>query len=199
MTSPAFRKCSETFRHVPHYEKGNHRSHFVGRRGGRVAHFVREKGNSCRIRPDTIAVVEGNVISKAAFEAALRQRARAASRPENLATHKETVLKELVEFEALYAKACAAGWQTNAELVSGFKRAVVSRFKEEALAKPAVATQSEAEIQNHYAQQAAQFTRPGQTRAAILFWILPAKVSDEKRQELRQRDSADPPRSCRGR
>lgn len=133
--------------------------------------------------PKGVAQVGEAVITAAQLEQKLAERQRRNPSVPLTAADRDAALDELVQFEALFAQAQRAGWHTNAELLAAFKRTVVGRFKEAQLAPRPAAAPTDAEVLAYYEQNAAQFTRPAQTRAAVLILETPAKATPEKRAE----------------
>lgn len=133
--------------------------------------------------PNGVAQVGEVVISSDQMQRRLAERQRQRSFGALTATDRDEVLDELVQFEALFAQAQRAGWHTNAELLAGFKRTVVGRFKEQQLAQLRAATPTEAEISAFYEQHLAQFTTAPRLRGAVLLMETSQKATPEKRAE----------------
>jgi len=123
-----------------------------------------------------VAQVGGQPISRAALEQVLAHRGSGAD--------KEKALDELVTAEAIYAKAKAAGFDTNAAVQAGLKRLIAAQYVAaqlpEASSSPRVSDQ---EITQHYQAHAAEFTVGEKARAAIILLKVPAKATPEKQAE----------------
>ena len=130
---------------------------------------------------DAVAVVGEAVITREAFQAELNRRGDVRS--------KESVLEEMIRFEALLARAKAAGYDHDPAVVAGVNRMIVARFQEDQLAKH-VGPQSmvrEEDVRDYYQKNADKFVRPERARAAVIFWRVPSKATPEKKSELRER------------
>ena len=131
--------------------------------------------------PEVIAQVGSALITSQQVQQKLAEKQRLSRLSTLTAVDRDAALEELVQFEALLSMAQHAGWHTNAELLLGFQRAVVGRFREEQRSK--AVSPAEGEIRDYYQQHAAQFTRPERTRGAVILLETPAKPTPEKRAE----------------
>lgn len=141
-----------------------------------------------------VAQVGEWVITPAQLEQKLAERRRRPSSGPVTVADREAALDELVQFEALFVQAQRAGWHTNAEVLAGFKRSVVARYQEQALARRDMPEPTLAEIERFWEQNPTQFTRPEQIHGAILILEVPARAAPERRsqaalraEELRER------------
>lgn len=141
-------------------------------------------------RAGGVAEVGDAVITPAQVQQKLAERHRRGSVAPLTAADRDAALEELIQFEALFAQAQRAGWHTNAEVLAGFKRAVVGRFKEEQLARATTTTPTDPDIGAFYDQHVAQFTMPAKMRGAVILLETPAKAAPEKRAESAARVAA---------
>jgi hypothetical protein len=133
---------------------------------------------------DAVAVVGEAVITREAFEAELHRVGGGRS--------KESVLEEMIRFEALLARAKAAGYDRDPAVVAGVNRMIVTRFQEDELARhdePQSAVREE-DVRDYYQKHPDEFAVPEQARAAVIFWKVPTKATVEKKSELRERAEA---------
>ena len=142
---------------------------------------------SCNHPPSTpvlsgevVAVVGDQVISRAALEQHLARRGHTVLTPEGITA----ALDEMVGIEATYAKARAAGYETNAAVQAAIKRLVAAQFEEEQFKDPGAAPQvTEQEIEGYYQARQTEFNVPERARGAILFLKVPGKATPEKQAE----------------
>lgn len=154
--------------------------------------------------PTGVARVGDRVITAEQLQKRLAERLRRKAPVQLTAADRDTALDELVQFEVLWAQAQRAGWHTNAELLDGFKRTVVARFKEQEMTVRTSAKPTSEEVADYYSRNSSQFTRPEHVRGAVILLEVSAKATPEKRAEalargaeLRDRavkDAADPAR-----
>jgi hypothetical protein len=130
-----------------------------------------------------VAQVGEVVITQAQLQQKLQERRRRPSSGPITVADRDAALDELVQFESLFVQAQRAGWHTNAEILTGFKRMVVGRYQEQALACLDVARATPAEIEQYWQQNSTQFTLPEQIHGAILILEVPAKATPERRSQ----------------
>lgn len=147
----------------------------------------REQNHAATPAPPTSAVAQvGDAsISAEAFRQLMQQRAgRDPSRYTN-AAQKESLLEELIDREATYAKAKASGFDQRPEIQESVKRLIASRFLEEESAKqagePAVA---ESDLEQYYQEHHAKYAIPEKARGAVIFLRVPPTAGPEKRSEM---------------
>jgi peptidyl-prolyl cis-trans isomerase C len=101
---------------------------------------------------------------------------------------KETLLREMVEFEALLQRARQAGLLTDPQVQRDINSLLITKLKERQLTPQQEGfTPTPEEIKAEYDQNQAKFTRPAKVRLAVLALATDAKMSDAKRAELRER------------
>lgn len=130
-----------------------------------------------------VAKVGDVVITAAQLQQKLDERHRRSSSIPLTAADRDAALEELVQFEAFFAQAQKAGWHTNAEVLAGFKRMVVSQFQEKERSRLSGTGPTPKEIEEYWDQHASLFTRPEQIHGAILVIELPKKATPEVRAE----------------
>lgn len=129
---------------------------------------------------ETVAVVDHQIISRAAFQAHLARRGKGAQ----TSAHLEAALDEMIRAEAIYAKAKAAGFDTNAAVQAAIKRLVAAQYQAAQLPDAGGAPQiSDQEMSQYYRAHQADFTMPEKVRAAIIFIKVPGKATVEKQAE----------------
>lgn len=128
-----------------------------------------------------LARVGRDVITRDAFEKEWRRRADVRD--------KEGLLREMIRFESLLAKAREAGVDRDPEVVASFRRMVVGRFLEEQLERRGISSNfvSEAQVRSAYSNRMERFTTPAKVRIGIIYRKAVAKATAGKREELRQR------------
>jgi peptidyl-prolyl cis-trans isomerase C len=115
------------------------------------------------------------------------ERRRAAHRP---IPDKQTLLQEMVTFEALLQRARAAGLSNDPQVQHEINSLLVNRFQARELTPHLEAlTVTPDEIKAEYEKQLSQYTRPAKTRLAVLALTADPKMSDARRAELRARMS----------
>jgi hypothetical protein len=101
---------------------------------------------------------------------------------------KETVLQEMVNFEALVQRAEAAGLDKDPRLQREFGKLLIGKLFERELDPRIAAMQvTPDEVKAEYDRNIAKYTRPAQVRLAMLFLQADSKMSEAKRAELRAR------------
>nr|AGW45548.1 hypothetical protein [uncultured bacterium Lac161] len=134
---------------------------------------------------NVVATVQGSVISRAAYGQKLRERFGRSGAELSIAG-KDSVLDEMIRHEAVYAQARAAKYDERPEVAALIRNLVVSRFIEEQIgdAEPKVTSE---ETQSYYTRHSAEFVTLTAARGAIIFFRASAKMTLEKREELKQR------------
>jgi parvulin-like peptidyl-prolyl isomerase len=135
-----------------------------------------------------LASVDGQPIRVADFKAELERRSRglgdAYARPER----REALLKEMIDSEALYLRAKAAGFDQKPEIARLINQLVANRYLETQLAgsveKPIV---TEAEVGAYYENHNDRFATPEQVRFAVIEFRFSSKATDEKKGEVIQK------------
>lgn len=135
---------------------------------------------------NAVAWVEGRPILADAVAERLTQSVRGSHSEGATVEDLNRALDEAIRAEALYAQAVRAGWHTNAELQTAFRRTVAAKYRESML-PVTEAMPEEAEIAAYYQQNLVAFTKPAAVRAAVLLVEAPVKATDEKRAEAMAR------------
>lgn len=134
------------------------------------------------------AVVAGTEITTAALQAELQLRVSRIPGATNQPTldEKLAALDQLIDQEALYAKAKAAGFDQSPEMQRSIRNLVLARFKDQQLpaGDPAV---TEKEIQQHYLDHPERYLVPAAIRGAAILLAAPFAPSPQRLAELRQR------------
>lgn len=104
---------------------------------------------------------------------------------------RRALLDERIRFETLVARARAAGYERESELVEEWKRLLVRRYEAEHL-EPRIAalSVSNAEIARHYEAHRADYVRPERRRVALMFLSLPDGTSPARRRAVHDRAEA---------
>jgi parvulin-like peptidyl-prolyl isomerase len=102
---------------------------------------------------------------------------------------KRTALETLIQKQALYAKAKAAGFDRTPEMQERIRNLIVTRYKEACgpAANPAVA---EPEIEQYYTANKTRFAVPLAVHGAVILLEAPANATPEKQQEFNARAEA---------
>jgi parvulin-like peptidyl-prolyl isomerase len=131
-----------------------------------------------------VARVGEVVISRETFEHEWNRRAEV--------RNKEKLLQEMIRFEALLARARAAGVDRHPEVVAAFNRLVVGKFQEEEWQRRGLDSiqASEAEIQAYYQAHLDRFATPAQVRLGIILRKASVKATTETRELLRHEAEA---------
>ena len=131
-----------------------------------------------------LARVGDAVITRAAFQHEWERRVDGRS--------KEEQLQEAIRFQALLARARAAGLDREPEVKAAFDRMVVGKFEEEQLRRRGIDSiqLTEAEIKAYYEDHPERFSTPRQIRLGLIQLKVSGKATAEKREEFRQRAEA---------
>ena len=136
-----------------------------------------------------LAVVGGEHITVADFEAELNRRMRNSGMHYQTDGQKRALLNEMIQFKMLLQRAKAAGYNHDPELLARFDRLVVGKFKEDHLANNGerAATVSEEDARRFYQQNQEQYATGESVHAAIIYFQSSPKATSEKRAEARAR------------
>jgi peptidyl-prolyl cis-trans isomerase C len=141
---------------------------------------------SCGKRDDShvLATVGQRPITVADFQREVERRVNA-RRP---VPDKETLLQEMVAYEALLQRAQKAGVADDPQTQREINNLLISRMQERELS-PRVAEVSVTpeDVAAYYEKNLAKYTRPAKARLAILFLEANPTMTDAKRAELRER------------
>lgn len=137
---------------------------------------------------NAVAVVAGAEITVEMLQAELARQFGARVTAPTLA-QKQAALETLVQTEALYAKAKAAGFDRSPEMEARIKQLVATQFRE---------TQFPAEnplptdlaVEEFYRTNQNRYARPAAVRGAVILLELPATATPEKQEEMRLRAEA---------
>ena len=101
---------------------------------------------------------------------------------------KETLLQEMVDFEAMLQRARKAGLEGDPQLQREMNNLLVGKFMERELTPRLAAVKVTAEeVKAEYEKNIAKYTKSAQIRLAILHLGADSKTSETKRAELRAR------------
>jgi hypothetical protein len=142
------------------------------------------------VRPldsNTIASVQGGVISRESYRQKLKERVGQTVAPLSGAA-KEAVLEAMIRQEAVYAQAKAAKFDAEPEVAALIRNLIVSRFLEREMSaeEPRVTPE---EVQQYYNEHGEEFVMPATARGAIMFFRAAGKMAPEKRAALQQQAS----------
>jgi hypothetical protein len=132
-----------------------------------------------------LATVEGKAITVAEFRAELERRAQGLSGSYSTTEQKRGLLEEMVRFEVLLAKAKAAGYDRDPEVIARVSQLIVGKFEQNELAKREVAAPvSDAEIKDFYRRNQDKFGMPESVRAAVIYLRSSRKATAESQAEF---------------
>jgi parvulin-like peptidyl-prolyl isomerase len=96
------------------------------------------------------------------------------------------VLEEMIRFQAVLAKAKAAGYERDPELRAVWERALVAKFEEDQLGLrgKGLEAATEAELRAAYERDRAQHTVPGRMRAGVILLRSALRAGSEEKQAL---------------
>ena len=145
-----------------------------------------------------LANVGDSQVTEVDFKSEIERR-RKSGRP---AEDKMTVLSDLVRHEALLQRARATGIEADPEVRREISNLLIGRLMDKELRqKQEDVTVSPGEIKSWYENHKAAYTRPAQTRLAVLKLELDSKATENRKAEVRKRMNearnrvlADPPR-----
>ena len=131
---------------------------------------------------DVVATVGGRAIRRSTLERELARRGPGAT--------KEAVLAELVRFETVLAKARAAGFDRDPEVVAALEHLVVARFEERELASAESPAVSEAEVRDRYESESDRHAIPAARRGGVILLKASPKADPEHQAALARRAEA---------
>jgi peptidyl-prolyl cis-trans isomerase C len=133
---------------------------------------------------NVLAQVGDAVITRAQFETELARRSRVNPGRFDTAEEREALLEEMIQFEAAYAQAVAAGFTERPDIRERFRRLVVSRYEEEKAPRPEeIPAPSAADVESYYQSHKAHWTEPAKIRPAILYFKVSPKAAPENRRQ----------------
>ena len=142
------------------------------------------------IGTNAVAMVEGQIITREAFERELMRRAPVLAIRNAEAAEKAALLEEMIRFEVLHQKALAAGYDKDPEIQADVKRMVVAKFQERHFAKAQHPQVSQEEIADYYREHPGQFGTPERIRVALIEFKVSRTATPEKRAEVAQKAAA---------
>ena len=127
-----------------------------------------------------VAIVAGEPITVQAFTAEMKRRASLVSFES--ASEKQALLDEMIRFQAVVAKALAAGYDKDPEIQATLRRLIASKYEREQLEpKLAKLTVTEEEVKQQYEANLASYTVPERSRAALVFLEFPSRATDAQK------------------
>ncbi len=124
--------------------------------------------------PGLIAKVGPREIRVEDFQQEVRRRGGA--HPEQI--DKNALLDEMIEDEALMAKAIETGLDKDPEIMRAYRNMLISAFKKRyLLPRIKEGEVTDAEVQTYYKTHPDEFTRPAKVRLALLYMAIPSKSS----------------------
>ena len=133
--------------------------------------------------PDLVAKIGNREIRVAEFQDWMRRRAVG-----NDPAQKAALLQEMLDHFAMVQKAQALGLDQDPELRRSWENMLISKLRASQLEPQLTnAVPTPAQIQAYYQSNLANLTEPAMRRGAILFAEVPAKTSDERKAQLKQR------------
>jgi parvulin-like peptidyl-prolyl isomerase len=133
---------------------------------------------------NAVAVVAGEKITVERLRDELaRQHRHDRSNPTT--SQKLAALEALIQTDALYAKAKAAGFDRTPEMESRIKNLIVVQFKETHFPKMNL-TVTDQEIERYYGENKARYATPLEVRAAVILLEAPVHATAEKQNEFRE-------------
>jgi parvulin-like peptidyl-prolyl isomerase len=137
-----------------------------------------------------VALVEGQAITREAFESELARRGTLLAGRDSEAEEKAALLEEMVRFEVLYRKALAEGYGKDAEIQADLKRIIVAKFQERHFARAEQPKVSAEEIADYYRRNQEQFGTRERVRVALIELKIPRTAIADKRAELARKAEA---------
>lgn len=150
----------------------------------------REQPRSAAVATNVIATVGSTPITVTALQAELRRRSSGGSAGKTDPQTRQRALEDLIQAEAMYQKALAAGYAQDPQIMAALKTAIITKYQEDQLAKLPPVQLSNAELTNYYQQHPERFGMPEKFRAAIIELRLPQNATAEKRAEAIARATA---------
>ncbi len=135
-----------------------------------------------------VATVDGEPITARSFVDEMIRRARRAPGLFSDPRDKRALLEERIRFEVLVARARAADYEQDPEIVRRWKQLLVRKYESDHLdARVAELTVSDQEIERHYRTHLADYTVPERRRIALIFIEVPSRASEERIAKLTRR------------
>ncbi|MDO8944205.1 MAG: peptidylprolyl isomerase, partial [Desulfobacterales bacterium] len=134
-----------------------------------------------------MAVVGDQVITREDYRAELDRRARSDPAKYGTAQAQRELLDEMIQFEAAFAKARAAGYEQKPQIAASIKRLIVARYREDQLGQTNQPALRDREIEAYYQANLGRYRLPETRKGALIFMRVPAMATDEKKTEARQR------------
>lgn len=141
----------------------------------------REKAPESALGSNAVAEVAGVPITSSEFVRTMALRSGNGVRFDK-AQDRRTLLGEMIDQEALYAKAVAAGFDKRPEVRREIKQIIADRFREEELAHfsdPQPVTDED--VRAYYDQHQTNYRRPPAIHAAMIFMRISPTASPERR------------------
>ena len=136
------------------------------------------------VNTSAIAIVGNREITAEMVRAELHRQTRRAN-GELSGEQKRAALETLIQNEALYAKARAAGFDRTPEIEARIRNLVSAQFKEAHLPTTNAAI-SDTEVRLYYEANKVRYATPLSLRAAVILLEAPTHATEEKQQHFRQ-------------
>ena len=148
-------------------------------------------GASCRkadppkagLNGNVVAVVAGAEITVPTMRAELERRFRDGN-AHLTNQQKLSVLESLIQTEAVYAKAKAAGFDRTPQMEARIKDLIVAQYKEAQFTQPNPAV-TDQEIEQYYRANRTRYATPPAVRGAVILLTSPANATKEKQEAFR--------------
>ncbi|HET7746728.1 MAG TPA: peptidyl-prolyl cis-trans isomerase [Vicinamibacteria bacterium] len=139
--------------------------------------------------PDAaLAVVDGEPITVRQFVDELNRRSASAPGEFASATQRAALLREMVDFEVLVARARSAGYDRDPSLVAAFKRLLVGKYQSDQLeARLEQVSVTDEEITAYFEARKDEHRVPGRARVAMIFVSAPRGADERKLAAARRR------------
>jgi parvulin-like peptidyl-prolyl isomerase len=145
-------------------------------------------GTALSLAPDALATIEGRTIRLKDFAAEMKHRAGGRADAFARAEEREALLRDMLDFEAVFHRAQEAGFAQKPEIARQIKTFIVQRFIQEQLTgEPELPPISDGEIQEYYNDHASRFAIPEKVRFAVIQFGFSPKATEEKRTEVFRR------------
>jgi parvulin-like peptidyl-prolyl isomerase len=133
--------------------------------------------------PNAVATVAGEKITVEMLRDELSRQHR--HEKQDLTTpQKLHALERLIQTDALYAKAKAAGFDQIPEIQKRIKDLIATQFREAHFSKPNPAV-TEQDIEQYYRGNKARYATPASVHAAVILLEAPSNATPEKQREFR--------------
>jgi len=139
--------------------------------------------------PSGVARVGNASISREAFQQLMQSRLGVNSNLFAGMAAKKTLLEEMIDREAVYAKAKAAGFDQRPEVQQSIKRMIAAKYEDEMKRQPGTNEPlvSAMEIEQFYQQHPDKYAAGARSRGAMILARIPARAEPEKRAEAMNR------------